>query len=110
MGVAFIAPIWTPGPGPAAPWRLKTRRHRCQLKEDEMKDNLSTIDEGCVADGYVFANRTYRYLYVGQRSCEKPQWLKQNPDKWRRIEDVEREAASPAAPVESEVIIVAASS
>jgi hypothetical protein len=66
------------------------------------------IDQSRVADGYLFATRTYRYLYVGQWSWEKPQWLKDNPDKWRRIEDVQREAASPAAPVKSEVNVVAA--
>jgi hypothetical protein len=58
----------------------------------------------------VFATRTYRYIYVGQRSSEKPQWLKQNPEKWRRKEDVPREAASLAASVETEVNVVAASS
>src|SRR5262249_49734181 len=39
-----------------------------------------------------------------------PQWLKQNPEKWRRKEDVQREAASLAASVETEVNVVAASS
>src|SRR5262249_11428484 len=63
-----------------------------------------------VADGFLFATRRDRYHYVGQWSWEKQQWLERNPDKWRRIEDVQREAASLATPVESKVNVVAASS
>jgi hypothetical protein len=62
------------------------------------------------ADGLQFATPGDRCRYLGKASWEKPQWLKDNPDKWRRIEDVQREAASPAAPVKSEVNVVAASS
>jgi hypothetical protein len=58
-----------------------------------MKDNLNTINERCVADGYLFATPTDRYHYVGQWSWEKAQWLKQNPDKWRRREDSPQTAA-----------------
>jgi hypothetical protein len=62
------------------------------------------------ADGLKFTTPGDRCRYLGKASWEKPQWLKDNPDKWRRIEDIQREAASPAAPVESEVNVVAASS
>jgi hypothetical protein len=63
------------------------------------------IDQTRVADGLLFATHRDRCLYIGQWSWQKPQWLKWHPDKWRRLEDVEREAAS--APVDS---VAAASS
>jgi hypothetical protein len=71
-------------------------------------DNKPVFDETLVADGFLFSTPTYRYLYIGPWSWEKQQWLNQNPDKWRRIEDVQREAASLAAPVKSEIDVGAA--
>ena len=75
-----------------------------------MNDNLSTIVQGRVFDGILFATHRDRALYIGKLVRNRPQWLNQNPDKWRRIEDIQREAASLAAAVESELNIVAPSS
>jgi len=75
-----------------------------------MKDNLSTINNGRIFDGILFATHRDRALYIRTLVRNRPQWLKDNPDSWRRIEDIQREAASLAAPVESEVNVVAASS
>jgi hypothetical protein len=63
-----------------------------------------------VADGLVFDNTGLRCRYLGKTSREKPQYLKEIAGRWRRIEDVQREAAQPAAPVESDVNVVTASS
>jgi len=68
------------------------------------------IDQSRVAEGLLFDEHRDRCIYLGLWSWQKPQWLKDNAGKWRRLEDVQREAASLAAPVESEVKVVAASS
>jgi hypothetical protein len=68
------------------------------------------IDYTRVADGFLFATHGDRCSYLGTSSCYKPQWLKQNAGRFVRIEDIQREAASPAARGESEVNVVAASS
>lgn len=75
-----------------------------------MNDNLRTIVEGRVFDGMLFATHLDRLLYIRTLVRNRPQWLKENPETWRRIEDIQREAASLAAPVKSEVNVVAASS
>ncbi len=75
-----------------------------------MNDDLNTIVEGRVCDGILFAEHRDRILYIRTLVRDRPQWLKENAGKWRRIEDIRREAASLAAPVESEVNVVAASS
>ena len=75
-----------------------------------MNDNLNTIVEGRVCDGILFAEHRDRIFYIRTLVRDRPQWLKENAGKWRRIEDIRREAASLAAPVESEVKVVAASS
>jgi predicted DNA-binding transcriptional regulator AlpA len=74
-----------------------------------MHDNLSTIVEGRVCEGILFATPRDRALYIGTLVRNRPQWLKQNAGRWRRIEDIQREAASLAAPVESEFIVAASS-
>jgi transposase-like protein len=73
-------------------------------------DRKPVIDYTRVADGLEFDFHRDRCRYLGKASWEKPQFLKEIAGKWRRIEEVEREAASPAAPVESELNVVAASS
>jgi predicted DNA-binding transcriptional regulator AlpA len=75
-----------------------------------MNDNLITIVEGRVCDGILFATHRDRLLYIRTLVRNRPQWLKDNPEAWRRIEDIQREAASVAASVKSEVKVVAASS
>lgn len=55
-------------------------------------------------DGYVFASPGERCWYV-RLSLDRPRqrWLREHPDRWRRIADVQQEAAPPAPPVESEI-------
>jgi hypothetical protein len=68
------------------------------------------IDYTRVAEGLVFDDHGLRCRYLGKTSSQKPQYLKEIAGRWRSIEDVQREAAQPAAPVESDVNVVAASS
>jgi hypothetical protein len=75
-----------------------------------MNDNLSTIVEGRVCDGILFAEHRDRLFYIRTLVRNRPQWLKENAGRWRYIKDIQRETASLAAPVESEVNVVAASS
>jgi len=70
-------------------------------------DRKPVIDYTRIADGLLFATPTDRYHYVGQWSWEKSQWLEQNPDKWRRLEDVEQEIAQLRSPVEPETTLEA---
>ena len=55
-------------------------------------------------DGYVFAtpNERCRYASLSLRHLQQ-QWLKKNEGRWRRIEDVQQEAAAPGPPVESDI-------
>ena len=54
-------------------------------------------------DGYVFATANERCRYIGLLLRDRPRWLREHPDRWRRIADVQQEAAPPAPPVESEI-------
>jgi hypothetical protein len=54
-------------------------------------------------DGYVFATPNERCRYVSLWLRDRPRWLREHPDRWRRIEDVQQEAAPPAPPVENEI-------
>jgi hypothetical protein len=58
------------------------------------------IDQTRVCEGLLFATRRDRCLYIGLWSWQKPQWLKDHPDKWRRLEDVEQAVAQLSSPVE----------
>jgi hypothetical protein len=63
------------------------------------------IDQTRVCEGLLFATHRDRCLYIGLWSWQKLQWLKEHPDKWRCLEDVEQEVAqlsSPVAPVITE--------
>jgi hypothetical protein len=62
-----------------------------------------SLDKSRIYDGLVFATPGERCRYIGTWVRDRPQWLKKNVGRWRRIEDVQQEAASPAPPVESEV-------
>jgi len=54
-------------------------------------------------DGYVFATPGERCRYIGMSLRDQQRWLREHPDRWRRIKDVQQEAAPPAPPVESEI-------
>ena len=55
-----------------------------------------------------FTNSRDRVLYVGTSISDQPRWLEEHPGSWRRIEDVQREAAALAPPVEGETNVGAA--
>ena len=60
------------------------------------------IDRTRVADGYLFATHGDRCFYLGKSARDRLHWLKENPGKWRSMEDVKQEAARLRPPVESE--------
>jgi hypothetical protein len=60
------------------------------------------IDRTRVADGYLFATGRDRCIYLGKSVRDRLHWLKENPGKWRSLEDVKQEAARLRPPVESE--------
>ena len=60
------------------------------------------IDRTRVADGYLFATHGDRCFYLGKSASDRLHWLKENPGKWRSLEDVKQAAARLRPPVESE--------
>ena len=62
----------------------------------------SVFDRSRVADGYLFATHRDRCLYLGKSARDRLHWLKENPGKWRSLEDVEQEVARLRPAVESE--------
>jgi len=62
-----------------------------------------SFDKSRIFDGYVFATPGERCRYIGMLLRDQPRWLREHPDRWRRIEDVQQEAAPPTPPVESEI-------
>jgi hypothetical protein len=61
-------------------------------------------DKSRICDGYVFATPGERRRYIGMLLRDRPRWVRENPERCRRIEDVQQEAAQQLAPpVESEI-------
>ena len=60
------------------------------------------IDQSRVADGYLIATHRDRCLYVGKSDKNRLHWLKENPGKWRSLEDVQQEVARLRPTVETE--------
>jgi predicted DNA-binding transcriptional regulator AlpA len=56
--------------------------------------NCLDINPGLVMEGIEFATPLDRCRYGGTSRWDRPQWLKDHPGVWRRVEDVLREAAS----------------
>jgi len=69
----------------------------------QLHPNLFIFDRARTADGFLFATGGERCRYLGKSSREKPDWLKQNEGRYRRIEDVLREGAPGTPPVETEI-------
>ena len=64
------------------------------------------VNKARVHGELVFVSSTYQCHYIGTWAWQQPQWLKDNPDKWRYLEDVLREeAASPPPPAESKIAL-----
>ena len=61
------------------------------------------IDRSLVLGDLVFATHRDRCLYIGTSIMDRQLWLEEHAGDWRRIEDVQREAVSPAPPAESEI-------
>ncbi len=61
------------------------------------------IDKTRVVGDLLFATHRDRALYLGTLVRNRPRWLEENTGRWRRIEDVQREAAQLGPPVESEI-------
>jgi hypothetical protein len=69
----------------------------------QLHPNLFVFDRARTADGLLFATGGDRCRYLGKWSWEKPDWLKQNEGRYRRIEDVLREDAPETPSVEAEI-------
>jgi hypothetical protein len=61
-----------------------------------MKDIPSTINEGLIFDGMLFASPGDRCRYIGTTGNKhrEQRWREQNPDKWMRLEDIPQSAAA----------------
>ena len=70
---------------------------------EQIHRNLFVLDRARTADGLLFVTGGDRCRYLGKSSREKPDWLKQNEGRYRRIEDVSRENAPRMPSVEAEI-------
>ena len=70
---------------------------------EQFHPNLFVFDRTRAADGLLFATGGDRCRYLGKSRREKPDWLKQNEGRYRRIEDVRREDAPRMPSVEAEI-------
>ena len=70
---------------------------------EQIHPNLFVFDRARTADGLLFATGGDRCRYLGKSSREKPDWLKQNEGRYRRIEDVLREDTPRMPSVEAEI-------
>ena len=62
-----------------------------------------SVDQRRVHGDLVFATNRDRCSYIGTSISDLPRWLKEHAGSWRRIEDVQREAAALAPPAEREI-------
>jgi hypothetical protein len=69
----------------------------------QLHPNLFVFDQARSADGLLFATSNDRCRYLGKSSREKPDWLKQNEGRYRRVEDVRRSDAPGMPAVEAEI-------
>jgi hypothetical protein len=69
----------------------------------QLHPNLFEFDESRTAEGFLFATHNDRARYLGQWSWDKPDWLKQNEGRYRRIEDVLRDGAPGMPGIEAEI-------
>ena len=69
----------------------------------KLHPHLFVFDRARTAEGFLFATHNDRARYLGQWSRDKPNWLKQNEGRYRRIEDVLRDGAPETPSVEAEI-------
>ena len=84
----------------------------CKLVAKRTRENgreiweVIMVNKARVHGELVFVSSTYQCHYIGKWAWEQPKWLKDNPDKWRYLEDVLREeATSPPPPAESKIAL-----
>jgi hypothetical protein len=65
------------------------------------------IDRTLVHGDLLFATGKDRCRYIGLSARDQPLWLESNGGSWQRIQDVQKEAAPLAPPVESETKVAA---
>lgn len=70
---------------------------------EQFHPNLFVFDRTRSADGLLFATGGDRCRYLSKSRREKPEWLKQNEGRYRRVEDVRREKAPRMPSVEAEI-------
>jgi hypothetical protein len=80
--------------------KLVAKRSR---KTESENWELVMIDKALTSDGLLFSTPLDRCRYIGTSLRDRPQWLKKHAGRWRPIEDVLQEAASPGPPAESEI-------
>ena len=67
-----------------------------------MKTKSVKINEGLVFDGRLFVTPNARARYISTLRRDRPRWLKENPDKWISLRDIQEQGGQLAPPVENE--------
>ena len=61
------------------------------------------IDKTRVVGDLLFATQIERAVYIGTSLRDQPRWLREHRGRWWYIKDLQREAAPPGPPLESEI-------
>jgi hypothetical protein len=61
-------------------------------------ESADIINEALICDDYEFTSHNARGRYIGTVVAKRPQWLKDNPGKWRSIKEIRERAARLANP------------
>ena len=56
-------------------------------EKSKTKSKPIIINGGLVSDGFLFQAPIYRGRYIGVDTSKRPQWLKDNPGRWIRLQD-----------------------
>ena len=57
------------------------------------------INQGLLSDGLLFATHNARGRYISTVTARKPQWLKDNPDKWQSVRNIQEPTVQLGAPL-----------
>ncbi|MGA9429604.1 MAG: hypothetical protein WBE84_14460 [Xanthobacteraceae bacterium] len=58
------------------------------------------INQGLLSDGLLFATHNARGRYISTETARKPQWLKDNPDKWQSVRNIQEPTVQLVTPLE----------